>query len=319
MLITLSPSSKTPAIQLSPRLLLTGAVLFWAGNFIVGRALRGDIPPVSLNFWRWTTALLILLPLSIAQLRRHRALLLQQWKLILVLGATGVAAFHTSVYLALTTTPAVNALMFLSIAPMVIALVSWLAFRDTITSRQALGIFISLVGALVVIARGDLSVLLALRFNPGDLWMLAAVPLWAVYSVLLKRRPAELPQLTLLTATVIAGVGLLLPLYLWQLWQLWHGETMVVNAPNLLGLLYIAVFASVVAFLCWNRGVAALGPTKAGMFTYLMPVFGAVLAVLFLGEPIALYHVLGAVFVLAGIALTNRGFAHARGHVPACV
>lgn len=312
----MSAQSRTTAILLSPRLLLTCAALFWAGNFIVGRALRGDIPPVSLNFWRWTIALFFLLPLSVAQLRRHRTLLLQQWKLILALGATGVAAFHTSVYLALTTTPAVNALMFLAIAPMVIAVVSWLAFRDTITSRQALGIFISLVGALVVIARGDLNVLLALRFNPGDLWMLAAVPIWAVYSVLLKRRPAALPHLTLLTATVIAGVGLLLPLYLWQVW---HAETMVVNAPNLLGLLYIAVFASVVAFLFWNRGVAAMGPTKAGMFTYLMPVFGAVLAVLFLSEPIAPYHVLGAVFVFSGIALTNRGFAHARGHVPPCV
>jgi drug/metabolite transporter (DMT)-like permease len=114
----------------------------------------------------------------------------------------------------------------------------------------------------------------------------------------------------------LTGVTLLLPLYLWQVW---HGETMVVNAPNLLGLLYIAIFASVVAFLFWNRGVAEIGPTKAGMFTYLMPVFGALLAVLFLSEPIALYHVLGAVFVISGIVLTNRGFAHARGHVPLCI
>jgi drug/metabolite transporter (DMT)-like permease len=300
---------------LSPQVLLTFSALFWSGNFIVGRALRGAIPPVSLSFWCWAIALAILLPLSFVELRQHQTLLLREWKLILALGATGVAAFHSFVYTALTTTPAVNALLFLSLVPMAIAAVSWLVFRDTITLRQIAGILLSVVGALVVIAQGNIATLLALHFNPGDIWMLGAVAIWAIYSVLLKRRPAQLPQLALLTATVIAGVALLFPVYLWQHWR---GETMVMTGSNLLGLLYIAVFASVVAFLFWNRSVAEIGPTKAGMYANLLPVFGAVLAVLFLGEPIALYQLLGAVLVFSGIFLTSQGSMTRHGHAPPC-
>jgi drug/metabolite transporter (DMT)-like permease len=299
----------------APQLLLSAAALFWAGNFIAGRALRGDIPPVSLNFWRWTIALLILLPFTFARLRLHRAALLREWKLVLALGATGIALFHTAVYSALTTTPAINALLFLAISPMAIAVLSWLVFRDTITRRQAAGIAISLAGAVVVIARGDPAALAGLRLNPGDLWMLLAVLVWALYSVLLKRRPASVPPLALLTASVIAGVALLLPAYLWQVG---HGETMVLNTPNSAALLYIALFASVLAFLFWNRGVAELGPTRAGMFTYLMPVFGAALAIWLLGEPIAPYHILGAALVFGGIILTTVELAAVHGHAPAC-
>ncbi len=298
-----SPVSRVPATLKSPHLLLMGAAFFWAGNFIVGRALRGDIPPVSLNVWRWTIALIILLPLSFAHLRQYHLLLAEQWKLIVGLGATGIAAFHTCVYVALTTTPAVNALLFLSTAPVVIALLSWLAFGETATLRQGLGILISLLGALVLIARGNSTTLMSLRFNPGDLWMLIAVPMWAIYSVLLKRRPSQVPQLALLTASVIVGLVLLLPLYLWQVGR---GETMVMTGANMLGLLYIAVCASVIAFLCWNRGVAEIGPVKAGLFIHLMPVFGAILAVVFLGEAVAFYQIFGAVLVFSGIALTNQ-------------
>ena len=309
---TVSSSATTPTASY---LLLAAAALFWAGNFIAGRALRGDIPPVSLNFWRWTIALVILLPPSLAQLRQYRTLLAQHWLLIVLLGATGMATFHISVYSALTTTPALNAFLFVAIAPMTIAVGSWLAYRDTLTGRQVAGILVSLAGAVVVIVRGDPTTLLGLRLNPGDLWMLAAVLFWTVYAVALKRRPAALPPGVLLTASVIAGVLLLLPVYLWQVA---HGETMVVSVPNSIILLYIAVFASVLAFWFWNRGVAVLGPAKAGMFTYLMPIFGAVLAMLFLAEPIALYHLIGALLVLSGILLTNFSLAHAHGHAPAC-
>jgi drug/metabolite transporter (DMT)-like permease len=243
---------------------------------------------------------------------RQRALLKREWKLVVALGATGVAAFHTCVYSALATTPAVNALLFLSITPMAIAVADWLAYRETLTLPQALGALVSLGGALVVIARGDATTLLGLRLNSGDLWMLAAVPMWAVYSVLLKRRPAELSRVALLTATVAAGVILLFPLYLWEVSR---GAAVTLNGANLLGLLYVGVFASALAFLFWNRGVDAIGPTKAGMFSNLMPVFGAVLAVVLLGERIALYHLLGALLVFGGIAITNWRYtpaAHSR-------
>ncbi len=285
-----------------PYLWLMLAALFWAGNFVIGRAIRGDMPPVVLNFGRWLIALLILLPFSYGQVRRHWPVIRAEWKMVVILGITGVAAFNSLVYTALETTQAINAVLFTSTVPLFIGLIAWLMFRDTLTGRQIAGILLSLLGVVTVVARGDFARLLNLSFNPGDLWMLVAVPVWAYYSVLLKRRPAELPQLPLLTATVVVGVIALLPVIIWQFVQ---GATVSLNSTNILALLYIGLFASVLAFICWNSGVAALGPNKAGTFIHLMPVFGAILSVIFLGEQIAAYHLLGATLVFSGIALTS--------------
>ena len=137
----------------------------------------------------------------------------------------------------------------------------------------------------------------------GVLWMLVAVVMWAVYSILLRRRPTTLPLLPLLTATVLTGLGLLLPLYGWSLWR---GEQMVMSVSTLLGVLYVGIFPSAVAFTFWNRGVVEVGANVAGMFLHLMPVFGGILAVLFLGEQVALFHLAGLGLVLAGISLTSR-------------
>lgn len=302
-----SATNAISALLTSPYLALTAAALFWAGNFIVGRALRSDIPPVALNFWRWITALLVVLPLSYHQLYQHRSLLVARWKIIAALGLTGVTTFHICVYLALTTTTAINALLFLSLTPVVIVLASWLFFRDTVTPRQMLGVIISLIGAVVLIAHGDPAALLLLRFNPGDLWMLLAVLLWATYSILLKRRPAQLPPLALLTSSILVGLLFMLPLYLWSNAA---GEYMHIEFSNILGILYIGIFASVLAFLFWNRGVMQIGPNQAGMFLHLMPVFGALLSIVLLNEGIAPFHAAGAALVCCGITLMNWKQAH---------
>ncbi len=294
--------SNTSRATVVPYVLLILAPLFWAGNFVIGRALRGEFAPIELNFGRWLIALLILLPLSYGQLRRSWPILRAEWKLIVLLGVLGVTAFNTLVYTALTDTLALNASLFTSTVPIVIAVVSWLLFRDTLNPFQVLGIGVSLVGVVVMITRGDLEALLALRFNPGDLWMLIAVPVWGVYSVLLKRRPPELAQLPLLTASVIVGLVAMVPMMLWQASQ---GIVVTPTLENMLGLLYVGIFASVLAFLCWNSGITALGPNRGGTFIHLIPIFGAVLAILFLGEQLAVYHLVGAVLVFGGIALTN--------------
>jgi drug/metabolite transporter (DMT)-like permease len=282
--------------------LLTLAPLFWAGNFVIGRALRSDFAPIGLNFGRWLVALIILLPLSYGQVRRAWPVIRAEWKLIVLLGLLGVAAFNTLVYTALNDTQALNASLFTSTVPIVIAVASWLLFRDTLTPFQVVGIGVSLVGVVVMITRGDLAALLRLQFNPGDLWMLLAVPVWGIYSALLKRRPAELPQLALLTATVVVGLVAMVPLVVWQASQ---GALMQPTLVNLLGLLYVGIFASVLAFLCWNSGLITLGPNRGGTFIHLIPIFGALLSILFLGEQIAAYHLVGAALVFAGIALTN--------------
>lgn len=298
------------APQLVPvHLFLISAPVMWAGNFIVGRALRGDVPPVSLNFWRWTVALAILLPLNLRRLRRHWPLLRAHWRLVLALGLTGVSGFNTFAYLALSATTAVNALLFLSTVPLLMALLSHLAFKEPVSAWQTAGIFLSLPGAAILIAHGHLANLLHMQFNRGDLWMLGAVLVWTVFSVLLKQAPPELPKATLLTATVLVGLAAFTPVYVWRLAL---GERAAFTVTTVAGLLYVGLFASVIAFYFWSKGMAQVGPGKGGVYMNVMPLAGTFFAITLLGESLAHYHLLGGALVAAGIVLTNRPAAASR-------
>lgn len=290
-------------LPMPPQLLLVVATLFWGGNFVVGRLVRQDITPIALTFWRWLLALAILLPLSAAEIRREWQVILAAWKLIFALGATGIMIYTLAFYEALRVTTAVNGALFLATLPMLIVLASWLINRERITRGQVLGLLISLGGAVVIVARGSLALLMALRFNAGDLWMLAALPFWAVYAVLQKHRPAALSPLTLVTASIAAATLMLAPTFLWEAL---HGGQTRLTTVSALGIGYTAVCASALSYVCWNRGAAVLGPNRAGVYINLIPVFSALLAVALLGERLARYHVVGAALVMCGIALAHR-------------
>jgi drug/metabolite transporter (DMT)-like permease len=287
----------------SPYLLLTLCALFWSANMVVGRAARDVIPPIAFNFWRWTLALLILLPFTWRGLLRHRGLILREWPILTALALTGMTLFHSLIYLGLSLSPAVNGLLLFATSPLFFVLLAWLITGERITLGQGLGVLASIAGAALVIARGDLEVLLGLRFAAGDLWLLAGVILWALYSVLLKVRPAGLPPLVLLSTTVIIALVLLLLLYGLELWS---GARLQLGARSLASLVYVALFPSVLAYIFWNRAVRAVGANAAGVTLQLMPVFGALLAVALLGERLAGYHWLGGALVLAGILLAWR-------------
>ncbi|MGA8258954.1 MAG: DMT family transporter [Arenicellales bacterium] len=296
-----SPKSD-PARVLAP-LLLACAVLLWSGNFIAGRALGGSVPAVGLNFYRWSLALLILAPVALTEIRRRRRIILGAWRYLLALGLTGVAGFHILVYKALENTTATNALLVLSTAPAAIMLLSRLALGEPIGPRQWLGIGVSFAGAVVLICHGDLEALEGLGLGRGELWMLAAVPVWSSYSVLLKRRPPSLPERSTLAVSTAFGLLWMTPLVV-----LYPGVLDVAWTPAIAGgVAYIGAGASVVAFLCWNRGVALVGPARAGVFINLMPVSGALLASLILGEALRPYHAAGAALVFTGILLTQLG------------
>jgi drug/metabolite transporter (DMT)-like permease len=282
-------------------LALAVAALLWSGNFIAGRALHDDIDPVTLNLLRWTLCLLIFLPWVGAKTWRHRRAVAREWRLLLVLGATGIAAFHTLAYLALASTSAMNALLMLSLTPSTILVGAALTGGERPTVRQWAGTLVSLAGACILVmssAAGGLTLAPAI----GDLWMACAVLLWTVYSLLLRRRPADLPPDVALAASIVPAIALLLP----------AAAVTAAAAPPALSagvvaaLAYIAVFASLIGFLLWSHGVATLGPERAGQFVHLMPVFGAALAVMVLGEAIAIQQVVGGVCVLAGIGLGQR-------------
>lgn len=296
--------STTQRAKLRPEWLLIIATLLWSGNFIAGRLLRDDITPVALSFWRWVLALAVLLPLSAAHIRHHWRLILGEWKLIIALGVTGITTYTVLIYKALAVSPVINTALVMATLPLLIVLASWFMYHERISRAQALGLVVSLLGAVVVVTRGDL---MTLRFHTGDLWMVAAMPQWALYTVLQKRQPAGLPSLSLLTASVIAGVLLLAPFYLWQLTQ---ATPMRLTLASSLGLGYIALGSSVVGYLLWNRGVAVLGPNRSGPFLHLLPLFSALLAIALLGEAVAGYHVIGAALVISGLALGSRRQSH---------
>jgi drug/metabolite transporter (DMT)-like permease len=277
--------------------------LLWASNFVIGRAVRGDVAPATLNFLRWAIALAVLLPFTLHDIRAHRVTLVRHWKLVAMLGLTGIAAFQTLCYVVLTMTTALNAILLQSLAPLAIVLVSRVALRERVTRHQGLGLATSLAGAAVLILHGDVATLVGLRFNAGDLLGLLAVGLWAVYSVLLRRRPVEVPPLVLHTSSVAAGTLWMLPAFAWQIGA---GGALPTGLGTWAAVGFIAVFSSAIAHALWVRGVAAIGPNRAGVFIHLMPLFGAVLAITFLGEALGAFHVIGSALVLCGVALATR-------------
>ncbi len=286
----------------APYLLLTLAVFFWSGNFILGRAVRADIPPIALAFWRWTIASVLLLVFAWPHLKRDWKMVTRHGPILILFSALGVASFNTLVYTGLHWTMALNAFLLQSMMPVMIVALSFLIFRERITRLQTIGVALSLVGALVIIVQGNLNLLFSLSLNQGDLLIFIAVLCYAGYSVLLRRRPLIHP-LSFLWVTFMIGSLLLLPFYSW--------ETIAVrpirfNRSTLLAVGYVAVFPSIVSYFCFNRGVELVSANRAGLFMYLMPVFGSIMAIAFLGESLRWFHGVGITFIASGIVMATR-------------
>jgi drug/metabolite transporter (DMT)-like permease len=292
-----------PGSRLTALLMLALANLLWSGNWVAGRALRDVFEPTTLNFWRWVVATLVLAPFALPRLRGKSALIRHHAGILLLLALCGVALFQSLVYLGLRSTTAVNAVLLNSSMPMFMLLCSWIIDRERASARQVSGMLLSLAGILVILARGDPASLLRLELQEGDFWILLAMPVWGVYSVLLKRRPTELGGLEFLFVISVAGTLMLAPLaagFALHSAPRWPGATAA------LGVLYMGIGASVLAFFFWNRGVSVVGANVAGFTVHLLPAFGTALAILFLGEAFAGFHAAGIAIILAGVLLATR-------------
>lgn len=292
-----------PKFLANPYLLLTLTALFWSGNMVLGRGIRADVPPLALAFWRWVIAFLCVLPLALPHLRAQWPLLRRAWLPVIVLGLLGVGGYNTFAYMALQTTTATNAVLLNSFIPVATIAISWALLGKRLSPAAALGVAISLCGALTIVARGEPAVLRHLNLNVGDLWMLAAVAVWALYTIGLAWRPAGVHPMLLLAAFMLVGLCALFPAYLWEIAQ---GRTINVNPGALLSLAYVGIFPSFVGYIFYNRGVAEVGAGKASLFIHLMPVFGTLLSVVFLREIPHAYHYAGIALIFSGIWLTMK-------------
>ncbi|MDF0535399.1 DMT family transporter [Shewanella sp. A32] len=279
-------------------LLIVLPPLFWAGNFIAARGIRNDLPPVTLAFYRWIIAVIVLLPFSIAAFRRDWRKYREHPWLILGLSITGITAFNTLIYVGLQTTAAANGLIINACLPLMILLLGALFYGQPLRLRQSLGMLLSFGGVLTIVTRGDLHVLTAMSFGHGDIYILSGLLCWAFYTHWLKYVPAEVSRVGLMSVQMIVGLVFLAPFYGWEVEG---GGVANWNMHAFLALAYVGIIPSVMAYLLYNACVDRMGPAPAGMSIYLMPVFGVMLSVFVLGEMLHWYQLLGVALIFFGI------------------
>jgi drug/metabolite transporter (DMT)-like permease len=282
--------------------LLVITALCWAGNFVIGRWSAGHVPPIFLSWSRWTLAMCLLAPFALDHVRRDWPAIRANWAALLLLGVTGGGMFNSLQYLALNHTSALNALLINSGGPAFVALACLAIFGDRIGLRQWAGIALSFLGVLIVGAKGDLLAFGSISFVPGDLFMLAAMVTWGVYTACLRKRPAiHFLSFTLVLMFIASLVNA--PAVLWE-----RSTGLVAHADltTLAVVGYCAVFPSLVSYICYNRGVQLIGGARAGAYIHLVTLLGAMLSILLLGEEMRFYHIAGFVLILAGVVLAAR-------------
>jgi len=246
-----------------------------------------------------------MLPFAWKELRASWPAIRRHWRTVAWLGIWGTGPYNVFTYMGLQYTTTTNGVILNSAVPVIIIVLGWLIYRDTITWIQGLGVGVSLVGVVMILTRGDPSVIASLSLNKGDLILLVGVAFWAAYTIFLRLKPPEIPGLAFLAACATAGVVLLIPLVAYEMLFM---DGRIEWTPATVGaMIYVGVFPSFVAYLFWNRAVAEAGSNVAGIFMHLMPVFGSILAWIFLDERLLPYHLVGIALILGGITLTTRG------------
>ena len=285
-------------------ILLVLASLCWSGNFIVGKfATLFEIPPLTLNTFRWISVWLILIPFTFKEIYKNLAYIKKNLLAIAFMGVITISTFNSVVYFALNYTQVVNAVLVLAIIPAVTIVLSSLMKVEKSNIFQIFGLILSIIGVGSIISNGDVQRIVSLSFNNGDLWMLVCVLSWALYSTLLKKNKFKLSQFSLIQIMVSVGVIFLIPQYFYEQSI---GLELNFNKAFFLILFYVVVFPAIVAYYCWQKGIEIIGPNRATMFIQLMPLFSAVMAIIIFKEKFELYHFVGATFIVSGIYLSNK-------------
>ena len=285
-------------------ILLILTTIFWSGNFIVGKAASiYEIPPFSLNFYRWFFAGLILMPFTIKEILDKRKYILDNIGFFIILGITSITIFNSIVYYSLYYTQVISGVLMISTIPVWIIFISSILNIEKTNIFQIIGVAFSLTGVLFIITKADIELIKSLDFNKGDLTMVIAMFSWALYSSLLKKKKYEISQIALLEVVIITGLIFLIPIYFIEMSM---GNLIKLEKPFYLTLTYVVLFPGLASFFFWIKGISLIGANRAGVFLHLMPIFGAIMAMIIFDEKFMFYHLLGAVFILCGIILSNR-------------
>ena len=284
--------------------LLVTATFVWSANFIVGKlSTLFQVPPLTLNFYRWVLVWFLILPFTYKEILTKRPKIKKNIGLLLILGITGVSVFNSVVYFALNFTQVINAVLMISIIPVIVIFLSSILKIEKFNLFQLLGLVVSLTGVLIIISKADVNKILSLSFNKGDIWMLVAVFSWALYSTLLKKRKLPFTHLSLLQIFITIGLVFLVPQYLGEHFT---GKEINFNKAFFLILAFVVIFPSVFAFYAWQKAIELIGPNRSSIFLHLMPLFGAIMAIIIFKEKFEMYHFIGAGFIVSGIYLSNR-------------
>ena len=278
--------------------------IFWSGNFIVGKAASMfQIPPFSLNFYRWFFAGLILLPFTYKEIINKKKYILENLGFFIILGITSITIFNSIVYFSLYYTQVISGILMISTIPVWIIFISSILNIEKTNIFQILGVILSLTGVIFIITKADINLIKNLDFNKGDLSMVVAMFSWAIYSALLKRKKYKISQISLLEVVIICGLIFLAPIYFIEMSM---GKLIILEKPFYLTLAYVVIFPGLAAFFFWIKGISIIGANRAGIFLHLMPIFGAIMAMVIFDEKFMYYHFLGAIFIIAGITLSNK-------------
>ncbi len=286
------------------------ATLFWSGNFTVARGVIESIPPVSLAFWRWMTAVIILMPFALTKLFSDWNIIKSNIKYITITSILGISLFNTLIYIASHTTTAINLSLIAITFPVFIIVFSKYIFNEPITLNKWMGIILVAGGVITLITKADFSILKSISFSIGDLWMLLAAIIFAIYSILLKKKPVKLSTRSFQLSTFIIGLLFLLPFYIWESLNT-NFQIQSVSNNTLLSILYLGLFASLFSYVLWGKAVATIGPTKSSIIYYTLPIFSGLLAYIMLGEKIEVIHIISMLLIMAGVltAMSERKFS----------
>ena len=285
-------------------ILLVLTTLFWSGNFIVGKAASTyEIPPFSLNFFRWLFAGLILFPFTIREILKKKNYIFKNIGFFIILGITSITIFNSAVYYSLYYMQVISGVLMISTIPVWIMFISSILGIEKTNKFQILGVILSLLGVIFIITKSDLNLIINLAFNKGDLIMASGMFAWALYSALLKKKTYKISQITLLEVVIITGLIFLTPIYILEMN---FGNQIIIGKPFVLTLSYVVIFPGLASFFFWIKGIGIIGANRAGVFLHLMPVFGSFMAIIFFDEKFMFYHIWGAIFIIAGITLSNK-------------